>query len=370
MQAHDNNFGGIDLGLSLSEFDASLNSVEFKELLITSLGPVLEQRFPGISGKQKIKSYSDRISFACPICGDSMKNNYKKRGNFILKGKFINFFKCHNCFAFMRIDDFFKEYGVTLNLDAINYIGDTIQDFSINKNLDSSGDISLFFDMATIEDLSIDRNYLIERFGLVEAENSSIWDWLKNRLQFDRNKFLYNEKENYLLILNLTPSGKVLGIQKRLFDDSDNKYMTYRLSKLHEKIKSNKKIPDEIDKLSQIFNICLISYSRPITIFEGPLDSFLFRNSLGNTGVDKHLPFEFPVRYWNDDDKTGRNKSLQLINGGKSVFLWTRLKSQLELPHRRKWDLNDLMIYLKKNNKPVPNFELFFSDDPLDAIDI
>jgi hypothetical protein len=42
----------------------------------------------------------------------------------------------------------------------------------------------------------------------------------------------------------------------------------------------------------------------------------------------------------------------------------------MNLPYRKKWDLNDLMIWLKENNMRTPLFDNYFSNDPLDIIDL
>ena len=100
------------------------------------------------------------------------------------------------------------------------------------------------------------------------------------------------------------------------------------------------------------------------------MDAFLFRNSIANTGVHKHFPIEIPLRYWYDDDKDGRAESIKKINEGSEVFLWTKLRMDYELPVRKKWDLNDLMIWFRDNNIKPPNFNQYFSHDTLDIIDI
>ena len=368
MQSNVDITKGLSFDSSLSSIDATVTSVEYKERLLTLLQPILEQRFPGNTGKQRIRPYKDRISFACPYCGDSMKSNHKKRGNFILEGKFANFFKCHNCDEFKRIDQFFTDYKTNLDLSIINYIAKGIEDFSTYANV--KYDMSLFLDMDVIEKYAIDRQEFLRYFGLTEVKESPVWSWLKHRLQYDDKKFMYNASKNYLVILNLTPAGKIIGLQKRLFK-GENKYLTYKLDKLYELMKKDAKIiPDEINTLSQLFNICLLNYAKPITLFEGPFDAFLFKNSVANSGANKNFPFDMPVRYWYDDDETGRSKSIQAINDGGEVFLWTKLKYDLELPYRKKWDLNDVLLYLRDKNVKVPNFNEYFSDDELDIIDI
>jgi len=356
-----------NLDSSLSEtLDKTLNIEEYKERVISLLTPILQERFVGNPSKQNIKVHRDRINFACPYCGDSMQSSHKKRGNIILEGKHSGFFKCFNCGEFKRVDRLFKDYKANLDLDVINYISDNLGNFSTATG--GRYDVSLLMDLETIERYAIDRSELKQSFGLVEAKESPIWSWLTKRLQYTADRFLYSPSKNYILILNLTPSGKILGSQKRLFR-GDNKYLTFSCAKLNE-LMGRGEVHDEVDMISQMFGILQLNFNLPITIFEGPFDSFLFKNSIANAGANRNFPIDIPVRYWFDDDKTGRDKSLIIIERGDSVFLWDKLKRDMQLPYRKKWDLNDLMIWARGEGKQLPSFESYFSKDPLDAIDI
>lgn len=358
----------FDSSLSDINIDTTLSDSEYRDKIVALLEPILQQRFPGNFQKQKIRVHKDRITLSCPFCGDSMKSDYKKRGNIILTGKFANHYKCFNCNEFKRIDYFFKDFKVNLDLGVINYVANGITDFSTSSN--AKYDMSMFLDMKSIDKYAIDRIEFLKYFNLLEIKDSSIYNWLKNRMQYDVSKFMYNPRLNHLIILNLTQSGKIMGVQKRTFK-GPNKYLTYKLTKLYELMKKNpKEIPDEIDVLSQLFNICLINYSKPITLFEGPLDAFLFKNSIANAGIHKGFPLDLPIRYFFDSDKDGRQKSIEKINNGEEVFLWEKLKQDLQLPFKEKYDLNDVIIYLRDHNIKVPNFEKYFSNDSLDLIDI
>lgn len=361
---------GIDSS-SFIDIDKQLSDTDYRKYLIDNLQPILDKRFPNDSEKRVIASHYDRIAFACPYCGDSMEYSHKKRGNFILSGQYSNFFKCHNCGQFKRIDEFFNDYKVILDLSAINYISNNLGDFKHNKS--HKYDMSIFMDMEELDKYAFDREFIKKSFNLSEVYNTPIHSWLKRRLQFNNDLFLYNQSENYLAILNLTKSGKILGFQKRLFKGI-NRFQTNLLSKIYKTLELNLDISEEqrkyLDILSSIFNICLINLNSPVTLFEGPMDSFLYKNSIANTGANKSLPIEFPVRYWYDSDETGIKRSLEKINKGFSVFLWTKLINDLHLPKKKKYDLNDLIIYLKENNLKIPYFDNYFSSDPLDAIDI
>ena len=129
-------------------------------------------------------------------------------------------------------------------------------------------------------------------------------------------------------------------------------------------------IPEEVDVLSLIYKIVEIDFNRPVNLFEGAFDAFLLPNSVANTGANKGFPIDIPLRYFFDDDKTGRKKALEKIDQGDYVFLWNKFRNDYQLPYRRKWDLNEAAIWFKENEKIVPFLDNYFSNDPLDAIDI
>ena len=82
--------------LSTASLETSnLSKEELIAEILPKLQAILNERFPGNPQKQKIKIYPDRINFAAPCCGDSAKDNSKKRGNIILTGPFQMTYKCH-----------------------------------------------------------------------------------------------------------------------------------------------------------------------------------------------------------------------------------------------------------------------------------
>jgi len=354
----------------LNDIDKSISTSEFKSTILTNVEPILQKLFVNCMPKQYARSYHDRVSIACPYCGDSTKNFSAKRGNFILSGKHIGHYKCHNCGIFKRIDNFFKDFDVTLNLDVINYLSNAVNDYELNQNV--KYDMSYLLDMESIEKYAIDREEFKSFFGYKEVTECTILSWLNNRLQFSYKKYLYDIKENKLIILNLTKEGKILGIQKRLFSGL-SKFETFKLKKLYEIM--NKPINEEdnwdyLDTLSMLFNICLVDFNKQIIIFEGPMDSFLCNNSIANTGANKTMPIDIPVKYWYDYDKTGIKKSIEYIEKGQPVFLWSRFIQDYNLPYRTKWDFNDFVIYARDHNIKIPNFNKYFSNDPFDILDI
>ena len=360
----------FDSSLFSETEELKITPSEYKEKIISLLEPILRRRFPGEFQKQKIRDYKGRISCACPYCGDSMKVSSKKRGNFILEGKHQNFYKCFNCGVFKRFDNFFKDYNTSLDLNVIDYIVENQGDF-VHSNTHKY-DSSLIFDLEEIDKFAFDREDFKSKFGLVEVKNSLAERWLRNRMQYKNEHFLYSKRKNYIAILNLTQSGKIIGLQRRTLSNNPyvEKYLTYKNSKLRELMKLDTDVPDYIDAISETFNILRVNYNQPITGFEGPLDSFLYKNSIASTGIHKSLPFELGIRQWFDYDEDGREKSVKYIEDGQSVFLWGKLQRDIGFPYRKKWDLNDLMLWLNQNGIKVPFFDSYFSNDSLDIIDI
>ena len=125
-----------------------------------------------------------------------------------------------------------------------------------------------------------------------------------------------------------------------------------------------------LDTLSMIFNICLISFNNPVTLFEGPMDSFLFKNSIANTGANKELPIEISIRFFYDSDETGKKRALEHLERQDEVFLWEKFLKEIEAPFRKKWDWNDILIWAKEEGIKLPLIDNYFSSDPLDIIDI
>lgn len=356
---------------SLSSSSNNISLPEYKEKIISLVKPILLRRFPDQYSKQTPRSYKDRISIACTYCGDSAKFPHKKRGNFILTGKHQNFYKCFNCGTFKRIDKFFEDNNVSLDLNVLDYIIENQGQFSGRAQY--KYDSSIIMDIPSIESFGIERDFFKKSLSLQEVKGTEAESWLKKRIQFQHENFLYNPSKEYIAILNLTPSGKILGIQTRKIRKlkwGEEKYLTYNIDKLYKGFFPNEEVPEEINAISELFGILNLNLNAPITLFEGAFDSYLFKNSIASSGIHKSLPFDLPVRYWFDYDESGREKSIQYIQDEQYVFLWGKLQKDLNIPYREKWDLNDLLIWMRNKKIKVPRFDEYFSNDPLDIIDI
>lgn len=353
---------------------SNINSTDdFIRAIMPKLEYILKRRFSDNKYKQNIRVRgNNRINFACPICGDSHSDNSKKRGNIILEeGEFQYTYKCFNCGAYMSVKDFFKNFNEQLDISSIEYINNVKSNYSYVKKSDSSA--YLLFDIELIDSYAIDREYLKSKLDLIDVtKDNSAGKYLMSRNQFSFDKFLYDNLNNVLYILNLTTSGKIFGIQTRALNyTSGPKYKTYKLSNIYKMLlHEEKQIDDDMDTLSMFFNILLINYNQKIIVVEGPLDSFLIDNCIATCGATKSIPIQMNYYYLYDDDKTGKQKSIEKLELGCNTFLWDRFKSDLMLPHKNKWDINDVINYCKNNNINIPNILNYFSNNQFDIIDI
>ena len=339
--------------------------------MLSKLDIILKKEFPNNPRKQTVKVYKNRISFAAPCCGDSASDNNKKRGNIILEGRYKNLYKCHNCGVSMSINNFFRKYGQSLSFDALNYITDNLTNF--NHNTQTFGEN--IYDVTLAEQHAINREWFKQLFGLQECNaGGKAWKYLINRKQFLFEKFLYSPNHELLFILNLTPNKNILGMQVRHLSDNYQgpKYKTYSLSKIYQIFlkQETPNIPDEIDTISMVFNILCVDYSKNVIVTEGPMDSFLIPNAIALCGAGKHIIFPFKCRYLFDSDKEGRKHAIEYLQAGNEVFLWEKYKRDNGLPERKKWDINDVYIWAKKNNVNLTQIDNYFSNDTLDMIDV
>lgn len=367
---------GINI-FDASSLDTTMGNPLSRDELIDEITPkleaILKRNFPGNARRQQIKIYKDRISFAAPCCGDSAHDDNKKRGNIILEGQYRNMYKCHNCGKCMSMYNFFKTYGQSLSPRAIDYvIANKVND---TDSRDVSNNIGVLYDTEIINEYAIDRELFKAKCHLEECNVLNPgYTYLINRKQFAFNHFLYHRGKNLLFVLNLTDSGKILGVQVRNLNKNapgGAKYKTYKLSKIYSLfLHTDRIIPDEIENLSMTFNIFQINYAMPVTVVEGPMDSFLIKNCIALCGAGRHLKVDMDYRYLFDDDLTGRQHAIEKLNLGYKVFMWSKLKDDLNMPKRKKWDVNDLVIWAVQNNVRIPDLNKYYTNDKLDLLSI
>ena len=343
-----------------------------QEIITAKVQKILLGQYRG--SKAEIKHFRDRINFACPYCGDS-NDAHKKRGNIYWKNLM---FHCYNGGCSKKhsnVIEFLKDNGESIaQKDDLMFFLDFIRANQVIIPTKDYMEIGIF---ENLKEYSIPIAEIKEKLKLVDPDsNFKIDRYLKGRFMHNKmHNFLYDPKEEQLYIFNLSPNMKeTYGWQIRNFKPKREKYVSYTIEKINLLIRNKKiEVPDEelirMNTLSIYFNIALIDFSKPVTIFEGPMDAILCSNSIALSGVDK--PTEMfddisTVRYLFDNDLSGKRKMEEKLKRRKTVFMWNQLAKDFKIQSKVK-DFNDLIKYCWENkNDAIRHFDKYFTNNPLD----
>ena len=344
--------------------------------------------------RKKIDVYSDRLNFACPVCGDSVSDVRKKRGNLYLDSLSYH---CYNCGCHMGVNSLLHRFGEDLSNEDKIVVHEIQQNSKKFEKRSSSSQTSMSFKL--LEKVGVPKMILFKQLGIISPyKNNRVSEYLKSRkinIQ-DWKYFAYDEKTDELYILNTTTNDRVIGFQIRQLNPKSikSRYISKRLTRMYADVFNKdinhivetllmreplgeKYIQEEdgienivfnLDRLSGIFNIMNVNTNQPITIMEGPIDSLSIENSIALQGASKQLDGFFDdienIRYVYDNDKAGKNVSLKKLKEHKTVFLWTQYLNMIGTKEKIK-DLNDLQ---KMNLFNIETIEKCFSDDEFDAM--
>lgn len=336
---------------------------------------VLSERFSADPRRWEIEKdrSGSRLVFCCPYCGDS-KNPRKKRGNLYLD---TLHYKCYNggCGRYATLVGFLKDFGVLDNLpyDEVRSMMEAAKRAERERRIRGTMD---FFVLENYKQALIEREGFKKHMRLKECDEE-IKKILRERHQIPDDRFLWNPWKKKLYILNLTADRRyILGFQIRDFSGHGMvpKYTTYKLSTIWETFYREKrpeiiKKAKEIDPISTIFGFSSVDFTKTITAFEGPLDSWLCPNSIALCSVNNPFPFDVENKRWLlDGDKVGRARMRELIQSGETVFLWEKFLRAYNFPQREKWDLNDVVNYILSNGIKIDRLDNYFSNDKWDIL--
>jgi hypothetical protein len=326
---------------------------------------------------QRLKIYQggNRLNFCCPYCGDSTDPK-KKRGNLYMD---TLTYKCYNggCGVFKNLNQYVKDFDLqsSLTTEEISEIAEISRSSVARKKIRNSID---YFFSENYKDILIPRDDFKNRLGLSEVKGTFAEKWILDRNHIPDSKFLWDPKRKSLYLLNLSgDDSKILGIQIRpIVKKSHSKYFTYKLSGIYKNLLGEKDPEiilkaEEVDPISSVFGFSTVDLNSMITTFEGPMDAWLCPNSIALCSINNPFPFDVTNKRWFlDGDKAGRTKARELLEEGEEVFLWGRFLKENDLPDRDKWDLNDIVNYLRENSKKIKRLDNYFSSDKWDIIDI
>lgn len=361
---------------------------------------VLKRRFPNELPKQEIyESDDDKINIACPYCGDSASDPHKKRGNIYLK---TQTYKCYNdgCMVWVPMAKFISHFSLKYHLTLPGVESKRVE-FKPQTSMKKRGFLIEFLINREIGQKLLKFDEIVQRFSLTPcseaAPTSAIGRFVAKRkinsLPVFEASCYCDPRQDKVYLFNLDlKSGRILGFALRKLDDSapGPKYNI----KSYSELKKNGLVRDleddliqEIDSLNNYFNVLNVDFSRPIIITEGQIDSMFLDNSIATTGVTKSkallgsLVTKKNALILFDNDKAGKEQSIELLKQGYTVFLWTKLMSDLKKTYPKESrllldvkDINDLYIFLSTRDSSL-NFASFnsmltqyFSDSPFDLI--
>lgn len=370
-----------------------MESNEVLDDVKTKLEYVLRKNFTN-KYRQKIDVYPDRWNFCCPICGDSVSDNRKKRGNLYLNSMSYH---CYNCGCHYGINSLLKRFGEELSDDAKVVVHD-IQRNSKKFERRFRGQRSSSMIYQLLDKLAIPKKVFFKALGLVTPyKNQFLRDYLHSRtIEIKKwNYFAFNEKTKELYILNINQNDRIIGYQIRQLNEKSRKprYTTRCLSRIYNEMfgKDVGKIVDmllskvengqmfidmedgienivaHLDKLSGLFNIMNIDISNQLTIVEGPIDSLMLDNCValqGATKLNDYFDNVEHVRYLFDNDDVGKRHSINKIKDHKPVFLWDMYLNEIKCNDKIK-DINDLS---KKDKLKIDVLNRCFSDNEFDIL--
>jgi hypothetical protein len=337
------------------------------------------------------KSKHDRLTFACPVCGDSHKNMSAKRGHLYFKNLY---FKCYNEGCSGTFTKLCKQFDIKLDptkrMELINYIDLQFQrvkkdeDEWVHGKLDKLIPIDVFEKyMNTETDL---KNFGPVKFG------SAVYFYLLNRgipqdliskLFYEGTKINGKWVDPYVIFVNKIDD-KVIGMQERnLKSGQFRRFKIHSFEELYNNIYKTEMDPIEVvgyNKFSYLFNILNVNFEKTITIFEGYIDSIFVPNSIGAVGINSDYGFllnnDLSIRFLFDNDNVGKRKSDEYLKKGHSVFLWEKLRDDLSKktndPHKyKKWfdgNIKDLNKLIKTVKIHYTELDKYFSNDKFDTI--
>ena len=355
--------------------DSTSNLTEELKNRIRSLVKEVAVQEHGHPSKQMIKEMPGRLTLACPYCGDSSTDVTKKRCN--LYWDTLQF-HCYNCGEHGDLNKLLRDHNLRMrggddSITIIEYIKTKKTEVQQIETLKHGIYVKAAESAIKVEDFK-------KYFGAKSIEvGDYAWFYLKNRgLHQKSDEFLYSSFGQNLWILNKTQDGKMLGCQSRKLGKYKSRYLTYDMGKLYSEMGIEFPYEGEelisINKISTLFNIMRIDMTRPVTIFEGPLDAMFMHNSLAlaTAGRSTTELDEIPTtRYMFDNDETGKTKMIEKLKRNKSVFMWSKFlkESGLNIYTEDIKDLNDLVMKCYELKSPaLKNIGNYFTDSKLDAL--
>ena len=344
---------------------------------------ILHQKFTGKKTHYVKIPSSDvkRINMACPYCGDSKSDENKKRGNLYVTNYM---YKCYNCLkftSFVSMLDTFGEVGKFSELELAYYKSKQNETSSYSGIMsgNSSYMSELSVEVSGISTHAISRTDLIKKMGFTDIRNNiPMYNYLDKRKQlytkYSIDDIMYSRYYDALVFLNRTKDGEgVFGLQLRFNNPTNGqRFKSMNYEWLITKIMKSEEVDDDtvqrMNKISLLYNISRVDFSRPVTVFESTFDSRHFDNSMAIWSASTPFYYDNALYFFDNTliDDAGRIATTKMISKGYKVFLWGKfINDNPKYKHCK--DLNDMFRH-ESFDLTQEYITKYFGKDLLDMI--
>jgi len=256
---------------------------------------------------------NDVWAFRCPLCGDSKKHANKTRGHIYRRGNEF-FYRCFNCsvsttFGKLLHDvspDLAKEYRFDLFVDkkGVPEKEDHVEDMIAKMKEENEKLKNLTLKGVTVPISELPETHIARQYVQSRMIPETAWKYLSFAKDFRAVALILNEEraeklppnEPRLVISTLNQNGMLTGVAGRaLEEDAFQRYVHIKASSIYPKIFG-------LDRIK--------NFTGEIFVFEGPIDSMFFEDSLATCDSD----LSFAIRYYKNAilvfDNQPRNKDI------------------------------------------------------------
>ena len=252
----------------------------------------IDRKFAGIISNQleqfkqtSTSPYAAR--FRCFYCGDSKKSALKTRGNlFENKGKV--FYKCFNCgystnLATVLKDlnpEIFKEYKLEVLREGQSEQPEfkpQIEKF-VKSRADNFPPLSQLKKISQLSATHPAKRY-VERRQIPAKHHYKLYyckqfyHWINTIIPEKFGQAALDADKPRLVLPFIDQNGYVFGVQGRVFDKSEPRYITIMFDQ----------------EKTKIFGLDTVDFSKKVYIVEGPIDSLFIDNSIAFAGSDGQI---------------------------------------------------------------------------------
>ena len=305
---------------------------------------------------QNVDHFKDKHRMRCPVCGDSKKNKYLKRGWLIYNPAIdLSYYCCHN--GGCEAGDNMGTKKLLLKIDAGELQRYKKEIFSrgsgtSSKVLKFSNNKSKDFIKKEKEKLQRAKDATKTFLSLSNQSNSH--EYILLAKEYCESRLIPEESSDKFYV---SVSGKYDGRLIIPFPNDKGEVKFFAARSL--KGQTPKYLYPELERnIDSLYGYHSIDKSKPVMITEGILDSIFLENGVAQLGVSttEQVEAEFKKNcehryYLFDNDKPGYDASIKKLHEGEYVFLWKKFIDKYSLQFEDIKDINDFILFSKVKKK-------------------